>query len=91
MTNDPYTLELRLCDNNGIVSNKLHDPPSLFNPGLTYLGMMNNLVKYTCAIQDNKYETITEPFTCTGYAHLIGHHIRCISLAHLEIDICKTV
>jgi hypothetical protein len=79
---DAYTMETRLCDDDGMVSDTLLDPPKAINPDLTYLALMNLWVGKTRAVRGNKHEPITEPFACTGHAHLIGEHIRCTSPAH---------
>lgn len=78
---DPYTMELRLCDAGGVVS---HEPP-MDGPGqhtshVSYLDRLNYLRLLTH--YPDSYERETEPFACTGSAHLAGHHIRCTSPAH---------
>lgn len=82
---DPFTLETRLCDDAGMVSDTPVDPPRPINPGLTYLGLMNSWVERTRALRGDKHEPIAEPFACTGHAHLIGEHIRCTSPAHTKV------
>jgi hypothetical protein len=74
-SSDPYTMEMRLCDDAGMVSHERH--PSESNPegGATYLEMLNYLKP-----PDRQYHG--DPFECTGSAHLGGKHIRCTSPAH---------
>ena len=80
---DSYTMELRLCDDDGMVSHVRVEPGSpgtLLSPDLTYLQLVNNLRARTGPIGEHK--RVTEPFVCTGSAHLAGEHIRCTSLSH---------
>lgn len=82
MTTDPYTMEARLCDDNGMVSRERVEPPNVFNPDLTYLGQLNNLRARTYPRGEHK--PVTEPFHCTGSAHQAGEHVRCTSPAHIK-------
>jgi hypothetical protein len=78
---DSFTAEVRLCDDEGIVSHKPVDPPNPLQPDLTYLQQHDRLVKQTPNVQARPIG----PFGCTGHAHLAGHHIRCTSRAHKPI------
>ncbi|MDQ3933409.1 MAG: hypothetical protein M3340_02120 [Actinomycetota bacterium] len=80
---DPYTMEVRLCDDAGMVSNervKPGSPGTAFDPDLTYLRLHNNLAARNTNPDTRK--PVTEPYACTGHAHLAGEHIRCTSPAH---------
>lgn len=71
--------EVRLCDAAGMVSREPVEPGSHgteFDPGLTYLGLLNNLRAHT------GLSPIAEPFHCTGSAHLAGMVFHCTSPAH---------
>ncbi len=74
---DPYTMEARLCDDAGMVSDVPVEPDNPFDSELTYLKQLNNLRGHTGL---PPYDG--EPFRCTGSAHLAREHIRCTSLAH---------
>lgn len=79
---DPYTMDARLCDNNGIISDQPVEPGSpgtTLAPQLTYRTLLNNLRRHTGL---DPYTG--EPFPCTGSAHLAREHIRCTSPAHTE-------
>lgn len=81
---DPYTTEIRLCDDDGIVSHERVEPGSpgtAFDPDLTYFKMLNNL-RLANTDPDTRKPYKGEPFQCTGSAHLAGTHIRCTSPAH---------
>lgn len=79
---DPYTMEVRLCDDEGLVSNERVAPGSpgtILDPELTYLKLLNNLRGH------GGHEPFDgSPFPCTGSAHLAGQHIRCTSPAHRQ-------
>lgn len=75
MSDDPFTMELRLCDDDGMVSHNRHHGPGGPGTGATYLEALNFLKPV-----DRQYDG--EPFACTGHAHLSGEHIRCTSPAH---------
>jgi hypothetical protein len=77
MTADAYTMELRLCDDTGMVS--LEAAPDC-TPPKTYLDVLNVLRSHTKPFGEHK--PVTESFACTGSAHLAGQHIRCTSPAH---------
>lgn len=82
---DEYTLAMRMCDDEGMVS---HQPIveereiPLLDPTLTYLDRLNFLRNLTLKARGDKTETIDTPFVCTGHAHLAAQHIRCISPSH---------
>lgn len=82
---DEYTMEMRMCDDDGMVSHnpieEKRDIP-LLDPNLTYLDRLNWLRNLTLRSQGEKNDTIEEPFVCTGHAHLVGEHICCTSKAH---------
>lgn len=75
---DPYTMELRLCDDEGMVS---HEVAPDRGTGQTYLQRINALRASTPPAGEHK--PVEEPFACTGSAHLASNHIRCTSPAHL--------
>ena len=71
------TTRLRMCDDDGMVSREMIDPPPSFQPGgLDYLSLLNNLRSHT------GLAPVTEPFECTGSAHLAGTVFHCTSPAH---------
>ncbi len=77
---DPYTSEARLCDDAGMVSDERVTPGApgtTFDPGLTYLRLMNNLRARTGLAP---YEG--PPIGCTGSVHLAGEHMRCTNPIH---------
>lgn len=78
MSDDPFTLEARLCDDDGMVSHE-RTPPNAFDAELTYMKQLNNL---RAVSGHGPYEG--EPFHCTGSAHLAHEHIRCTSPAHQQ-------
>lgn len=85
MTTETYTLELRLCDDAGMVSDEPVEPGSpgtLVSPDLTYRKLLNNMrARNNNPDARRPYEGA--PFPCTGSAHLAGEHIRCTSPAHV--------
>lgn len=86
---DPYTIELRLCDADGMVSHRpIQDESKTLDK--SYLDRLNRLRNETLIRQGNKPQTVTEPFICTGHAHLFGEHIRCTSPAH-NVEMPSTV
>lgn len=77
---DPYTMEARLCDDRGMVSDERvppGNPGTIFDPELTYRALLNSLRAYT-----DLPAYLGEPFACTGSAHLARQHVRCTSPAH---------
>lgn len=81
---DSYTMELRLCDDAGLVSDKRVEPGTpgtTFDPDLTYVKLLNNL-RARNGNPDARHPYDGEPFLCTGSGHLAGEHIRCTSPAH---------
>lgn len=79
MASDSYTMDMRLCDNDGVVSHNFVEDGK---DNETYLDRLNRLRNMTLRSQGNKEEWIGDPFNCTGHAHLAGEHIRCTSSAH---------
>lgn len=75
---DPYTMEARLCDDQGLVSHEPVRCPDMLRPEWTYLRQLNHLRART----PNAAPYEGEPFACTGSTHLAGEHIRCVSPAH---------
>lgn len=81
-----YTMELRLCDDAGMVSDTPVEPGSpgtRISPDLTYLKLHNNLAARN-RNPDARKPWTGPPFVCTGSAHLAGEHIRCTSPAHAD-------
>lgn len=84
-TTDPFTMDLRLCDDGGLVSHEpIDEPPGPRGKSLdgSYLARLNRLRNLSRTARGDKPEFVTEPFTCTGDAHLAGEHFRCTSPAH---------
>lgn len=84
MSTDPYTMEVRLCDDRGLVSDERVEagsPGTRLAPDLTYRKMLNNL-RALNGNPDARVPYEGEPFVCTGSAHAAGEHIRCTSPAH---------
>jgi hypothetical protein len=79
---DPYTMEMRLCDAYGQVSAGPITAEDHKPTDRTYLDRHNRLANMTRLLHADDPETVTEPFVCTGHAHLAGEHIRCTSSAH---------
>ena len=81
LTDDAFTLDIRLCDDAGMVSDARTEPGTEeyggVAPGLTYLARLNAL-----RAMGGEEPYVGAPFGCTGHAHLAGHHIRCTSPAH---------
>lgn len=75
--NDSYTVEMRLCDDAGMVSHELREGHKTGAIIQSYLDFLNNL-RFMTGVE--RYEG--KPFHCTGSAHLAGEHIRCTSPAH---------
>lgn len=81
---DPYTMSMQLCDDDGMVSHEQVDEDSV-PLGLTYLARHVYLQGLTDRGREylKAHPEIEEkPWHCTGHAHLAGHHIRCTSPAH---------
>lgn len=82
--NDPYTCKVRLCDDEGKVSDTPVEPGSpgaSFSPtDLTYIKLHNNLRARNSNPDTRK--PVEGGWQCTGHAHLAGEHIRCTSPAH---------
>lgn len=74
---DGYTMDMRLCDDDGIVSFARIEPPNHLVPTLTYYAQFNGLRQASGHVLYRG-----SPFPCTGDAHLAGEHIRCTSPAH---------
>jgi hypothetical protein len=73
-------MEVKLCDNEGMVSHEKVFPKNPFNRELTYMEQFNNLRRLG---RHGPYEG--DPFACTGSAHLGAEHIRCTNDAvHLH-------
>lgn len=84
MPADPYTMEVRLCDDDGMVSDVRVAPGSpgtAFDPDLTYRKLLNNLRRRNRS-PDHRGPYEGEPFPCTGSAHVAGRHVRCTSPTH---------
>lgn len=81
---DNYTMEARLCDDDGLVSAKpVSDRKALEPEGTSYLDRINNWRWRMAQWRgEERFEPVKIPFVCTGNAHLIGEHIRCTSPAH---------
>lgn len=77
---DPYTMDARLCDDTGMVSDERVPPGAAgtaFDPELTYRQLLNNLRGHT------GLPPYTGPaFACTGSAHLAREHVRCTNPVH---------
>ncbi len=86
---DPFTMELRLCDNAGFVSDeRVEDgsPGTVLDPDLTYRKLLNNLRAHN-SNPDARAPWEGDPFPCTGSAHAAGEHIRCTSPAHKRPEV----
>lgn len=83
MKTDPYDMDLRMCDDAGLVS----DEPVVDGNTLdrTYIERFLRLKRMTPAGRENlrlRPEQAEGGWCCTGHAHLAGLHIRCSSRAH---------
>jgi hypothetical protein len=77
----PSVIQVRLCDDDGMVSDQPVEPGShgtALDPDLTYLRLLNNLRAQT------GLPPVREPFPCTGAAHLAGEEFHCTGPAHLS-------
>lgn len=72
LDDDPYTMDLRLCDDNGLVSD---EPVDGKDGNRSYLYQLN-------VMKPADRQWTGGAFACTGHAHLAGEHIRCTSPAH---------
>lgn len=75
-----YTMDARLCDDAGMISDEPVTPGApgtQFDPQLTYRKLLNNLRAHT-----GLAPYTGAPITCTGSAHLAGEHIRCTNPRH---------
>lgn len=80
---DPYTMELPLCDDSGMVSDE-----QVPGTDFSYLARHRHLQGMTKRGQEylKAHPEIGEKsWTCTGHAHLAGEHIRCTSPAHQSL------
>lgn len=86
-SSDPYTMEMRLCDDDGMVSHEAVIEPGRVSPSPdeSYLARLNRLRNMSRTAHGDKPEFIEESFTCTGNAHLAAQHIRCTSPAHQTV------
>lgn len=76
-------IEIRLCDNAGMVSDERVEPGSpglAFDPDLTYRKLLTNL-RAASGLPASDWPEIH----CTGSAHLAGEVFRCTSPAHAPI------
>lgn len=76
-------IKIRMCDENGMVSDTPVEPGSpgtLFDPSLTYLKLLNNLRAHTGLPP-------AEPFHCTGSAHLAREEFLCTNPSHNHVGI----
>jgi hypothetical protein len=73
-------LDVRLCDDAGLISHERTATPNGFDPDLTYYKQFNNLRR------NGGHEPFTgEPFACTGAAHLGPYVIRCTNPLHSAV------
>lgn len=73
-------IEVRLCDDAGMVSDERVQPGShgtILDPDLTYRKLINNLRAHT-----GLPPYVGPPFPCTGSAHLAREVFRCTGPAH---------
>jgi hypothetical protein len=80
---DPYTMELRLCDDAGMVSHRRVEDTIGEPREFTYLDRLNHLRWLTLArLEGEAFKPTTKAIVCTGNAHLAGEHIRCTCAVH---------
>lgn len=75
-------INLRLCDDNGMVSDTRVEPGSpgtIEDPNLTYLQLANNLRA------KRGHSPIKEPFHCTGSMHAATMEFICSSPFHTDL------
>lgn len=80
VTDDPYTVRARLCDDTGWVSDTPVEGEDTLDT--SYLERHNRLRNESLIARGEKAQITPERFMCTGSAHLAGQHIRCTSPAH---------
>lgn len=80
--NDDYTMEMRLCDDDGKVSRAfiVDERETLDKCCIDRLNRLRNMT-----LHGDKPEIVAS-FMCTGHAHLAGEHIRCSSPFHGRKD-----
>jgi hypothetical protein len=86
MSLDEFTMEFRLCDDNGNVTDAPvapGAPGTILDPDLTYLKLHNNL-RARNRNPDTRKPVEKGGWQCTGHAHLAGEHIRCTSPIHSD-------
>lgn len=88
-SDDPFTTAMRLCDDDGMVSDQPIDAPAepawpTGRPDRTYLDRLNRLRNVSRVARGDKPEELAVAFECTGHAHLAGAHIECTSHAHQQ-------
>lgn len=88
-SDDPFTTAMRLCDDDGMVSDQPIDAPAeptwpTGRPDRTYLDRINRLRNVSRVARGDKPEELAVAFECTGHAHLAGAHIECTSHAHQQ-------
>jgi hypothetical protein len=83
MRDDPYDIDLRMCDDAGLVSSEpVVDGDTLDG---SYIERFLRLKRMTSVGRENlrlKPEQAEGGWGCTGHAHLAGLHIRCTSPWH---------
>ena len=82
---DPFTLTMRLCDDEGMVSDApVDDPRTPRTHDKSYRERLNRLRAMSRTLDPLKPYT-GPAFSCTGNAHLAGEHILCTSPAHTSL------
>lgn len=83
---DPYDMDLRLCDDEGVVSHEAISEerdtldPSYIERHLRLQRMTDRGREYLKSHPDS----VKGGWCCTGHAHYAGLHIRCSSPFHLR-------
>lgn len=85
---DPFDIDLRLCDDDGMVSHKPIETRDGELPTLDESYMARHLRLQRMSSRGLEYLKQypgfgDDPWPCTGHAHMAGLHIRCSSPAHL--------
>lgn len=84
MVDDPYDMDLRLCDDAGLVSfEEVKD--DITSVSMSYMDRHLHLQGMTQRGREflKAHPNLgDEPFYCTGHAHLAGLHIHCTSPWH---------